>query len=192
MRCLVVKQRLHPRQGIFLNALAAVVLAVVFRLKLIERIDVLLVDNLPDALLFGKLHKPLQRLAEPLPGDGFEDVVERAVADRLAAGVHIAGGSNKNDRAVGAGQHGVIDQRDPFAVGQIVIQQHQLRLFACKLCLGRSQRRGNAHQPQTRMLAYQLRVQLRQLVLVFNNQYVDKFMLHSRCLPVAGRFPWPG
>jgi hypothetical protein len=67
---ILVKQGLHPRQRILLNAFTAVILAVVFRLELIQRINVLLIDNLPDPLLFGELHKAFQRLAEPFQDTG--------------------------------------------------------------------------------------------------------------------------
>ena len=137
---MVAKEILYPRQRIPLYAFAAVILTVVFRLQLIQGVHVLLIDNLPHPLLFSELHKALQRLAEPLPGDGFEDVVERAVADRQATGIHIAGGGDKDDRTVGTCQHRIADKRNPFPVRQVIIQQHQLRSLTLNLRLRVSQR----------------------------------------------------
>jgi hypothetical protein len=58
---------LHQRQGLFLDALAAVIGAKIFGLQLIQGINVLLIDDFPFPLLVIKLNKALQRLAQPFP-----------------------------------------------------------------------------------------------------------------------------
>ena len=90
------KQSLHQRQRLLFNALTTAIHAEVLRLQLVERIDVLLIDDFPFPLLIVKLDKALKRLAQPLPGDGLKDIVEGAVADGQAAGFHIAGGGDKD------------------------------------------------------------------------------------------------
>ena len=57
---LVVKQLLYQSQRFLLNAFAAAVLAIIFGLKLVERINVLLVDDFPYPLLLGELDKALR------------------------------------------------------------------------------------------------------------------------------------
>ena len=81
-----------------------------------RNIDVLLIDDFPFPLLIVKLDKALKRLAQPLPGDGLKDIVEGAVADGQAAGFHIAGGGDKDHRALAGRQRRVGHQRDAFAV----------------------------------------------------------------------------
>ena len=117
MRFPPVKQVLHQRQRFFLNPFAAAIGAKVFRLQLVQRIDVLLIDNLPLPLLVVKLNEALERLAQPFPGDRLQDVVEGPVANGQAAGFHVAGGGNKDNRAVGACQQRVGHQRHPLTVG---------------------------------------------------------------------------
>ena len=54
------KQGLYARQRILLDPFTAVIQLVVLCLQLIQRIHVLLIDDLPHPLLLGELHKTFQ------------------------------------------------------------------------------------------------------------------------------------
>lgn len=63
-----VEQILHQRQRLLLDPFTAAIGAIVLRLQLVQRINVLLIDDFPFSLLIVKLNKTLQRLAQALPG----------------------------------------------------------------------------------------------------------------------------
>lgn len=74
---------------------------------------------------FYKLDKSLQRRAQSRVGERLDDVVKGSAANGLSAGVHIAGSGNKDDGTVHSFEQLAFNQRNPFAVGQIVIEQDQ-------------------------------------------------------------------
>ncbi|MNJ62513.1 hypothetical protein D3C77_583560 [compost metagenome] len=98
---LLDEQRLHQLQGDGFNPFGAGLVGKLLGLQVIQRIDAALVDDLEGALGLHKLHKAFQRIAQPLIGYRFDDVVEGSIADRLATGIHVAGGGDKNHRATG-------------------------------------------------------------------------------------------
>lgn len=87
--------------------------------------------------------------------------------------MHVAGGGDEDHRAGGVLHRRFFHQLDAPAVRQEVIQQDQPRLMRIGFGPRFGQRGGVSHHPQVEIFLDELRVQRRQLRLVFHDQNVQ-------------------
>ena len=88
------------------------------------------------------------------------------------------------------GHNRVVHQGDPFAVRQVVIQQHQLRRSGVEYLPRLGERGRRAGQPHARVFLDKLGVQPRQFAFIFNDQDIDQVMMHSASLLADGLARW--
>ena len=109
---------------------------------------------------------------QALEKDGLDEVVKRAAAHGVAAGLHIAGGGDEDHRAFVAFQQRVIDELHAFTVREIVVQQDKPRLMLTNQAACLLNRRGDAHHAQMKILLDILAMQLCQVRLIFNDHNI--------------------
>ncbi len=128
-------------------------------------------------------HKAFQRGAQAVKKDRLEQIVQRAAAHRMATGLHIARGGNKDHGTVKTLQQRVVDQRDALPVRQIVVEQHQPRLMLLDQLARLLQRGRDARHAQMEMLLDKLAVQIGEMRLIFHNHYFERLsVVHEKFL----------
>ncbi|MNR21302.1 hypothetical protein D3C85_1381960 [compost metagenome] len=127
-------------------------------------------------------HETFQRRPQALEKDRFDEVVKRAAAHGVAAGLHIAGGGDKNHRAFEAFQQRAVNQVHALTVREIIIEQDQPRLVALQQGASLLKRARDPDDAQVEILFDILAMQFGKMRLIFHNDHIKRLAVRHGLL----------